>query len=235
MIKLKKRYFLILILVIFVLSISYVNATKEINSTENITINEENHTILEINETNTTIAEGTDSTPNKNTVAYKQPTKKQRTFKIGKFKAVLSKKQYKKLFLISSTEKLFEQLNNTNLSKFKGYKVWDNGLHYSTIVKTNKYIKLKINVASPVMKPKYKYKKVRVYMYFGYDTTKNILKKGHVASLDFYTGHCRVQIVGKNAKYFDKCKYSKSFTKLKKSKLIKRSKVFKLVNFLCIG
>ena len=119
----KKRYFLILILVIFVLSISYVNATKEINSTENITINEENHTILEINETNNqnlniTNVEVTKSTPNKNTVVYKQPTKKQRTFKIGKYKVVLSKKQYKKLFLIKSVEKQFKKLNNTDLSKF---------------------------------------------------------------------------------------------------------------------
>ena len=112
----KKRYFLILILVIFVLSISYVNATKEINSTENITINEENHTILEINETNTTIAEDTNSTHNKNAVEYKEPTKKQRTFKIGKYKVVLSKKQYKKLFLIKSVEKQFKSMLDNYLA-----------------------------------------------------------------------------------------------------------------------
>ena len=223
-IKLKKRYFLILILAIFVLCISYVNAT-----TDNITINEENNTNLEINETNTTIAEVTNSTPKNNVELYKEPTKKQRTFKIGKYKVVLSKKQYKKLFLIKSVEKQFKKLNNTeDITRFKGYDAWDNRLSYYTSVKTNKYVKIKVRVGPPVVikpdKIKYKYKKVRVYMIFDYNDGLRV-KNGYAIKLG-HTGGYRGQVLGKNAKYFYKCKYSKSFNKLKKSKLIKETKVF---------
>ena len=106
MITLKKRYILILSFLIIILTSSYVSAidndsnlTKEenfniINSTDN------NQSDLNVSDkenysSNTPLTNGSSSDSSQATVnVYKEPTKKQRTFKIGKFKAVLSKKQY---------------------------------------------------------------------------------------------------------------------------------------------
>ena len=245
----KTRYIFILSFLIIILTSSYVSAIdndsnliKEVNfnkinldnNQSDLNVSDKENYSSNASLTNGSSSDSSSATDN----AYKEPTKKQRTFKIGKFKAVLSKKQYKKLFLIRSTEKLFLKLGYDSFdhNKFKGYKVDDDGLCYSAIVKTNKFIKIKFK-----SKNKVKYKKIRIGMEFTYRSSSfERLRNGHVVKLVLYPDKYNdVTLIGKNAKnyakYFYKCKYGKDFTKLKKSKLIKSSKVFQSFIFVVWG
>ena len=209
----KKRYILILSFLIIILTSAYVSAmdndsnlTKEVNF-NNINLTDNNQSDLNVSDkdnysSNTSVTNGSSSDSSSATVdVYKEPTKKQRTFKIGKFKAVLSTKQYKKLFLIRSTEKLFFKLGHdpSDYNKFKGYKVDDDGLCYSVIIKTNKVIKIKFK-----SKNKIKYKKIRMGMEFSYRSSSfERLRNGHIVKLVLYHDKYKdVTLIGKNAKNY---------------------------------
>lgn len=267
----KKRYILILSILLFViLSISCVSAID--NSTETvkeqnidlISINEqENGTISvsceneslgmtvdnnssELNETNNNeiliISGNTEilgvpssdnvlcSTVTVSSATYKEPTKKQRTFNIGGYKVVLSKAQYKKLYKISGVEDYFF-LDDYNYyyvgEKYRGYDITSSGLRTYVTVKTNKYVKVKLKAGKKTY-----YKKSRVYMMFVYGQGQYGVAYKHMVMLLHYYGDMNryydyVKVLGKNAKYFNKCKCSSSFTKLNKSKLYKRANIYK--------
>ncbi len=160
---------------------------------------------------------------------YKEPTKKQRTFKIAKFKAVLSKYQYKKLFKASSIEDYFfdEGYNNYYYvgDKFRGYGVCSTGLFYHIKVKTNKFVKVKVKRGNKV-----KYKKTRIYMHFTYGAGQcGIAYKYMIFLSHKYNnpGYDSSKVIGKYAKYFGKCKTSASFSNLKKAKLISQSTAYR--------
>ena len=124
----------------------------------------ENNNIIQLKSSDAVLTTDSSSSSNTGTV-YKEPTKKQRTFKIGNFKAVLSKKQYKKLFKVSSTEDYFFDYGYNDYyyvgEKFKGYGISGTGLYYHIKVKTNKFVKVKVKQGKKV-----KIKKTRVYMHF---------------------------------------------------------------------
>ena len=160
---------------------------------------------------------------------YKEPTKKQRTFKIAKFKAVLSKYQYKKLFKASSVEDYFFDEGYSNYyyvgDKFNGYGISGTGLYYHIHVKTNKFVKVKVKRGNKV-----KYKKARVYMHFTYGAAQSgiayryMIFLSHKYNSPLYDSS---KVIGKNAKYFGKCKTSASFSNLKKAKLIRSTTAYK--------
>ena len=158
---------------------------------------------------------------------YKEPTKKQRTFNIGGYKAVLSKTQYKKLFLISSTEdKWFNDGDYyTPGTKYHGYDQYDSGLRIIYQIKTNKFVKVKVKQGKKTY-----YKKARVYMMFTYGEGQCGVRYRHLAYL---THSCNTpkydyaKVIGKKAKYFTKCKQSGDFAKLKSSKLYNTNSVYK--------
>lgn len=160
---------------------------------------------------------------------YKEPTKKQRTFYIGNFKAVLSKYQYYKLFKISGIEDDFFDNGYADYyyvgEKFKGYGISNSGLYYHIKVKTNKFVKVKVKMGNKV-----KYKKARVYMYFAYGAAQYGLPYRHMVFLSHNYNtpkYDSAKVLGKNAKYFSKCKTSSFFTSLKKAKLISLKKAYK--------
>ena len=155
---------------------------------------------------------------------YKEPTKKDRTFSIGRFKAVLSPYQYKKLYMISSTEdKFFDEGYNSYYyvgEKFKGYDITSSGLRKNFMLKTNKYVKVKLKMRNKVY-----YKKSRVYMMFAYGQGQCGDAYRHMVFLThYYETYDRSydgpgKVLGSDGKYFGKCKCTADFTKLKKSSL----------------
>ena len=161
---------------------------------------------------------------------YKTPTKKERTFNIGGFKVVLSQSQYKKLYKISSVEDYFfeDDYNYYYVGeKYKGYDITSSGLRTYVTVKTNKYVKVKLKAGKKTY-----YKKSRVYFIFSYGEGQSGVAYRHIVQVvhhynyfDRYYDYSTV--LGKNAKYFGKCKCSSSFTKLNKSKLYKLTYIFK--------
>ena len=189
--------------------------------------------ILTINEGSNVLSLSSDKPVLTSTVSitsasnYKEPTKKQRTFNIGGYKAVLSKAQYKKLFLISSTEdKWFDDGDYyTPGTKYHGYDQYDYGLRIIYQIKTNKFVKVKVKQGKKTY-----YKKARVYMMFTYGEGQCGVRYRHMAYL---THSCNTpkydsaKVIGKKAKYFKKCKQSKDFTKLKSSKLYNTISVYK--------
>lgn len=265
---LKKRYLLILSVVLVVLTMSYVSASdnttdlvKEcddgmisINQQESDNISSSNSdesvgVIIEnnyssINETNEcevlAITNDSDilSVSSSDNVltssvsvssSYKEPTKKQRTFNIGGFKAVLTKAQYKKLYQISSIEdKFFDEGYDDYYyvgEKFRGYGISSTGLWYTVKVKTNKFIKVKVKVGNKI-----KYKKTRAYMFFAYGAGQCGVAYRHMVFLTHNynnPGYDYSKVMGKNYKYFTKCKHNKNFVKLNKSKLTSIDYVYK--------
>lgn len=160
---------------------------------------------------------------------YKTPTKKQRTFNIGGFKAVLSEYQYKKLYKISSVEDYFFDNGYDDYyyvgDEFKGYHVGSTGFWYTVKVKTNKYIKVKVKIRN-----KYYIKKTRAYMFFSYGAGQSGVAYRHMVFLTHNyanPGYDYAKVLGSSAKYFSKCKQSASFTKLNKSKLYRPNYVYK--------
>lgn len=155
---------------------------------------------------------------------YKEPTKKDMTFSIGRFKAVLSPYQYKKLYMISSTEdKFFDEGYNEYYyvgEKFKGYDITSSGLRKTFMIKTNKYVKVKLKMRNKVY-----YKKSRVYMMFTYGQGQCGVAYRHMVFLThYYETYDRSydgpgKVLGSDGKYFGKCKCNADFTKLKKSSL----------------
>ena len=165
---------------------------------------------------------------------YKVPTKKQRTFNIGGFKTVLSNAQYKKLFLISSIEDVWFNDGDyyTPGTKYHGYEQYKSGLRTYVTVKTNKYVKVKLKRAKKTY-----YKKSRVYMLFSYGQGQCGVAYKHIVQVVHYYGcydrsYDYVKVLGKNAKYFNKCKCSGSFTKLNKSKLYNKISIYKKFSIL---
>ena len=162
--------------------------------------------------------------------AYKEPTKKQRTFNIGGFKVVLSKAHYKKLYRISPVEDYFfeDDYNYYYVGeKYKGYDITSSGLRTYVTIKTNKYVKVKLKRAKKTY-----YKKSRVYMLFSYGQGQSGVAYKHIVQVVHYYGcydrsYDYVKVLGKNAKYFNKCKCSGSFTKLNKSKLYNKISIYK--------
>lgn len=201
--------------------------------------NDENLSISYDSEDNLLTSSGGSSSSDSDTVAfgagptsatvYKEPTKKQRTFKIGKFKAVLSKKQYKKLFKVSSVEDYYLDCGYNDyyddIYKFKGYWAGSSGLHYHIKVKTNKIVKVKVRMGNKI-----KIKKSRVYMDFTYGEGQSGVPYRHMIYLSHNydnPGYDGSKVLSKTAKYFKKCKVNFSFEKLKKSKLISQNTAYK--------
>lgn len=162
---------------------------------------------------------------------YKTPTKKQRTFNIGGFKAVLSTSQYKKLYMISSIEDQFfdEGYNDYYYvgEKFRGYDITSSGLRYNILLKTNKYIKIKAKMGKKVY-----YKKSRVYMIFSYGEGQVGVAYRHMVFLTHYyaTKDLRfnnIKVLGSAAKYFGKCRTNANFAKIKQSKLTSTNYVYR--------
>ncbi|WP_405286675.1 hypothetical protein [Methanobrevibacter sp.] len=159
---------------------------------------------------------------------YKEPTKKERTFSIGRFKAVLTPYQYKKLYMISSTEDKFfvdEYIDYDIGDKYAGYYVTSSGLRYTVTVKTNKYIKVKVKIGNS-----YKIRKTRAKMIFSYGEGQCGVAYRHMVFLTHKyanPGYDYSRVLGSAAKYFGKCKCSPDFTKLNKCGLRKCSTVYK--------
>lgn len=159
---------------------------------------------------------------------YKEPTKKDRTFSIGRFKAVLTPYQYKKLYMISSTEDKFfvdEYIDYDIGDKYAGYYVTSSGLRYTVTVKTNKYIKVKVKIGNS-----YKIRKTRAKMIFSYGEGQCGVAYRHMVFLTHKyanPGYDYSRVLGSAAKYFGKCKCSPDFTKLNKCGLRKCSTVYK--------
>ncbi len=102
-----------------------VSAISENNSTiltvtndGEILASENNTEILTVSSSDSVLTSSVSVSSN-----YKVPTKKQRTFNIGGFKAVLSNAQYKKLFLITSIEDMWFDDGDyyTPGTKYHGY------------------------------------------------------------------------------------------------------------------
>lgn len=159
---------------------------------------------------------------------YKEPTKKERTFNIGGFKAVLSETQYKKFYKVFGVEDDFfedEYYDYYDIGdKYKGYYVTSTGLRYQATVKTNKYIKVKVKIGN-----KYKIKKTRALMQFTYGAGQSGIAYRYIVSLTHKyanLGYDYFKVLGNDAKYFGKCKQSTDFTKLNKSKLYWQTYVY---------
>ena len=155
---------------------------------------------------------------------YKTPTKQQRTFNIGGFKVVLSQSQYKKLYKISSVEDEFFDYGYNEYyyvgEKFRGYDITYTGLRQDYMIKTNKFVKVKLTRGNKVY-----YKKSRVYMLFSYGEGQIGVAYRHAM---FLTHHYETydlsyddggKVLGSNGKYFGKCKHATVFSKLNKAKL----------------
>ena len=160
---------------------------------------------------------------------YSSPTKKDRTFSIGKFKATLSKKQYNMLFDIREIEDYFFDSGDCQYyyigEKYSGYGISSTGLFYHAIKKTNKYVKVKVKIGN-----KFKYKKSRVYINVIYGAGQSGIPHTYMVYLSeqyINPGYDYAKVLGKNAKYFSKCKISSSLTKLNKCKLKSSNKVYK--------
>ena len=160
---------------------------------------------------------------------YKDPTKKDRTFNIGGFKAVLSPYQYKKLYMVSSVEDYYFDDGDYYYydigDKYGSYYVTSSGLRYSVTVKTNKYIKVKVKIGNS-----YKIRKTRAKMIFAYGAGQCGVAYRHMVFLTHKyanPGYDYSRVLGSAAKYFGKCKCSSDFTKLNKCGLRKCSTVYK--------
>lgn len=160
---------------------------------------------------------------------YKEPTKKDRTFNIGGFKAVLSPYQYKKLYMVSSVEDYYFDDGDYYYydigDKYGSYYVTSSGLRYSVTVKTNKYIKVKVKIGNS-----YKIRKTRAKMIFAYGAGQCGVAYRHMVFLTHKyanPGYDYSRVLGSAAKYFGKCKCSPDFTKLNKCGLRKCSTVYK--------
>ena len=160
---------------------------------------------------------------------YKEPTKKDRTFNIGGFKAVLSPYQYKKLYMVSSVEDYYFDDGDYYYydigDKYGSYYVTSSGLRYSVTVKTNKYIKVKVKIGNS-----YKIRKTRAKMIFAYGAGQCGVAYRHMVFLTHKyanPGYDYSRVLGSAAKYFGKCKCSSDFTKLNKCGLRKCSTVYK--------
>lgn len=216
---------------------------------DNISSSGEDQAVEAINETNDgEVLESTNSTetltaPLTNDVlnttvtvtplgsSYKEPTKKQRTFKIGGFKIVLSPYKYKKLYQISGIEDEFFDYGYNEYyyvgEKFRGYSITSTGLIQTFQVKTNKFVKVKLTRGNKVY-----YKKSRVYAIFSYGQGQYGVPYRYIMILTHhYATYDRSyddagKVLGSNGKYFNKCKQSSSFTKLNKSKLYSQSYVY---------
>lgn len=114
----------------------------------------ENTEILAVSSSNSVLTAGSSSSSatvtQQSSSNYIEPTLKQRTIKIGGFKAVLSKAQYKKFYRISDVEDYFFDNGYNNYyyvgEKFNGYDLTSTGLRYMIVLKTNKYIKVKVKI-----------------------------------------------------------------------------------------
>lgn len=269
MVLLKKRYVLILSILLVILSMSCVSAidngtdvVKEqnndlisINGQENdtVSLSNENESVSISVESNSSNSNETDKSEvlsicENGTIlgvsssdnvlsssvsvssAYKQPTKKQRTFNIGGYKVVLSNAQYKKLYRISPVEDYFfeDDYNYYYVGeKYKGYDITSTGLRTYVTVNTNKFVKVKLKAGKKTY-----YKKSRVFMLFSYGQGQSGVAYKHMVQVIHYFGSYNryydyVKVIGKNAKYFNKCKCSGSFTKLNNSKLYNKITIFK--------
>ena len=208
-------------------SLSVENNFSNLNETDNGEVLgiSENGTILGVSSSDNVLSSSVSVLS-----AYKEPTKKQRTFSIGGYKVVLSKAQYKKLYRISPVEDYFfeDDYNYYYVGeKYKGYDITSSGLRTYVTVKTNKYVKVKLKAGKKTY-----YKKSRVYMLFSYGQGQSGVAYKHMVQVIHYYGYFNryydyVKVLGKNAKYFGKCKCSGSFTKLNKSKLYKISSIYK--------
>ena len=206
-----------------------VSAISENNSTiltvtndGEILASENNTDILTVSSSDSVLSSSVSVSSN-----YKVPTKKQRTFNIGGFKAVLSNAQYKKLFLITSIEDMWFDDGDyyTPGTKYHGYDQYDSGLRMYLTVKTNKYVKVKVKIGK-----KYYIKKSRVYMHFSYGAGQNGVAYRYMIFLTHKFANPNydyAKVMGKNAKYFGKCKQSPYLNKLNKSKLYSQSSVYK--------
>ena len=206
-----------------------VSAISENNSTiltvtngGEILASENNTDILTVSSSDSVLSSSVSVSSN-----YKVPTKKQRTFNIGSFKAVLSNAQYKKLFLITSIEDMWFDDGDyyTPGTKYHGYDQYKSGLRMYLTVKTNKYVKVKVKIGK-----RYYIKKSRVSMRFSYGAGQSGVAYRYIMSLTHKfnnPGYDYAKVMGKNAKYFGKCKQSPYLNKLNKSKLYNPVYVYK--------
>lgn len=160
---------------------------------------------------------------------YKEPTKKERTFSIGKFKATLTPYQYKKLFKVSAIEDKYFDDDDYGFydigDKYGGYHITSTGLRYHVVVKTDKYIKVKVKIGN-----KYKIKKTRALMHVTYGAGQSGIAYRYMAFISHKyanPGYDYSRVLGSDAKYFGKCKHSTDFTKLNKCSLKNMNTVYK--------
>lgn len=194
----------------------------------------ENDTVLTAPETKEVLSTCVNVTP-LGSSAYKTPTKQQRTFNIGGFKVVLGQSQYKKLYKISGVEDEFFDYGYNDYyyvgEKFRGYFITSTGLRTDLMVKTNKFVKVKLTRGNKVYT-----KKSRVYFIFSYGQGQNGVPYRYMMGLVHhfetydlsYDGPGKV--LGSNGKYFGKCKHATVFTKLNKAKLTSINYFYKKYN-----
>ena len=225
-----------------------ISLSEENNET--ISVSYENNSLLKLNEktneilskevkiteikgvslSNNTLSTSITVTPI-SSVKYKEPTKKQRTFKIGNFKTVLSKSQYKKLYQITYIEDYFFKHGYDHYTgkKYRGYELSPGGLRTNLEVRTNKVVKVKVKVGKKVM-----YRKARVYMHFSYGEGQCGVAYRYMAYLTHKfanPGYDSAKVIGKSAKYFGKCKQSRYLPTLKKCRLLNPSSVYRRYSY----
>lgn len=207
--------------------VEYVAENSSLNSTADVLSTADATEILAL--TSDDVLNSTVEVKLASSNTYKTPTKKQRTFNIGPFKAVLSNYQYKKLYMISSIEDHFfeEGYNDYYYSGeyFRGYYITSTGLWHYVEVNTNKYIKVKVKIGN-----KYKIKKTRARMMFVYGEGQMGIAYRHMVFLTHKynnPGYDYSKVLGKSAKYFGKCKLNFNFAKLNKSKLSSTNYVYR--------
>lgn len=206
------------------------NSTAELNDTNDSELlgSAEDNEVLTIQTSEDVLSIEMSATPIDSS-SYKTPTKKQRTFTIGGFKAILTQSQYKKLYKATGIEDEFFDDGYYNYyyvgEKFRGYGISSTGLWHSMKVKTNKYVKVKVKIGN-----KYKIKKTRVYMQITYGAGQCGVPYRYMAFLTHKynnPGYDYAKVQGKNAKYFTKCKHSTSLTRLNKAMLSSQKYVYR--------
>lgn len=206
--------------------VEYVAENSSLNSTADVLSTADATEILAL--TSDDVLNSTVEVKLASSNTYKTPTKKQRTFNIGGFKAVLSTSQYKKLYKASGIEDIFfeDDYNYYYVGeKYRGYGISDTGLYYSIQVKTNKYIKVKVKIGN-----KYKIKKTRAYMQFTYGMGQCGIAYRYMVFLTHKyanPGYDYAKELGNGAKYFTKCKHNTNFAKLNKSKISSMNYVYR--------
>ena len=229
----KKSYVLILGMLLVVLGMSFVSAADDggpvcaDESDVSISCDEDFPDVMGQADSgeDTALASEDWTTSGEKTPTHYSATKKQRTFKMGKFKATVTKKQFFCLLDIWNHKKAFYGFNHyldyDVGDRYHQYRLGEHGLYCHVVKKTDRFVKVKVVRGDTVV-----YKKARVYV--------NVLSY-EGASGDKYISYLShkygdSEVSGRNAKYFGICKVASNLYKLNKSKIRNIDKYMKYLS-----